>query len=1086
MSTPNTARGLIQPLSSARHNPVRFTPLVQLLAALCLTSACETEPTGCQYRCSEEHPTCPEQLTCDELLGYCVEPSYTGVCDVSVRQISVCKDQEISLQLPGEFDPDGDVVGLPSTVKVRDGQLIGVFHEATTFAFGAAGEERQSWRISTVSDCPMLDTVELTVCVGLQVTHPLVATQGSGKATFELITPSDEFQIDEQTQVLRGTAVDVGERTLQIAITDERGSPVLTTLTLNVIDTCPNIGANLRGSCAGSAYEAPLQLSGEGAVRIQSYTLSNKDGEPLDSKAAAQWRDQLGVEIDDRAGFYLLKAAPAADVLGTFVYSVTLEDNARVEQRELPFEVGACSAVSADFSVCPNQEFDLDLEGSVGDEWTFYDSLQNPNPAHLGFTERRLVGSLPDSGIYELKAIVTNEDKDRLRIETLTIHVRDASALECSDAGASTSIPESTASSVSSAETTPTSSSGSEDAQTSGSTAASSGESGVDEDGGAVLPPPPIQLMGCVGEPFSFSPSRDLPNGSNWSVDGAALPQGLNINGNTGRISGTPETSGQGSFTVRANVNGTPQSKQYRYAVSQSCYFGFESVNESDQQSVYVGHILQDPPAAVEVLQGPLLGNADVKAFAFDPTGTRLAIAIEEPDPNAPNTEVYVAEITGLGASGEPQLEASLLPLFPLPTAFLELKWSSNGLLGVIVQGDGETPDESRRLLTFGRDGSNNWVGGLDTTIANARALAWLGSAPCVVGTDPDSAHATLRVSCNSPTAGEQVVAGPLTKYLEATLIRTTDSTMLSVTPMPEGGPTYFDYVSSFRVTESPPWRSVTHPAVFASPQGDLLAVPRYEEQSGDGADAGVGSNPERLEVARAGDLTAFGPSVGEYDPLGVLEECGDVSAWSGTSNVLACTPTQDKTQVTFATFDGERLKDTSFATLEAHASAMQKAFVDDKYYVFDSEGGILTVVELAATPVVSTIRVGLDERELMWLLPMPKAESHSRLAVQASGKLHVVDLSQGAVVATLSTGADLLRVPGTCAPSFGVGGYNGWCGDSEGIRRFQMSHDGLSFLYINEEGKLRLSNPLGDVTVGRSRCGELSLNCAESFTFAN
>jgi hypothetical protein len=65
---------------------------------------------------------------------------------------------------------------------------------------------------------------------------------------------------------------------------------------------------------------------------------------------------------------------------------------------------------------------------------------------------------------------------------------------------------------------------------------------------------------GVASTPYSTTLASTGGSGAvTWSVTVGSLPAGLNLNGSTGAITGTPTTAGTSSFTVQAADSGTPQ-----------------------------------------------------------------------------------------------------------------------------------------------------------------------------------------------------------------------------------------------------------------------------------------------------------------------------------------------------------------------------------------------------------------------------------------------------------------------------------------------------------------------------------------------
>ncbi len=69
-------------------------------------------------------------------------------------------------------------------------------------------------------------------------------------------------------------------------------------------------------------------------------------------------------------------------------------------------------------------------------------------------------------------------------------------------------------------------------------------------------------VNGVAGTSYSTTLASTGGSGAvTWSVTLGSLPAGLNLNGNTGAITGMPTTAGTSSFTVQAADSGTPQQK---------------------------------------------------------------------------------------------------------------------------------------------------------------------------------------------------------------------------------------------------------------------------------------------------------------------------------------------------------------------------------------------------------------------------------------------------------------------------------------------------------------------------------------------
>ena len=1011
--------------------------LVALAAFMPIFSGCN-EIDDCDYRCTAQDDRCPEQQVCDTTLGYCVSEGYTGTCDAETHAITVCKDEVFSLDVPDSVSGVEDVDGLPESAQVESGRLTATFSKRTVFGFGGPDEVRQYWEVETTDDCPVIDADLPPLCVGDAISESLETRGGEGKLRFELLQQDADFSVSNDG-VVSGKASAAGERALRVAVTDERGFTTVHSVSVKVSSECPDVaGVQLPTVCVGSGYEYELDLVGKPTVLIKDLTLTEKDGEQLTAAEAKRWEQELKLQLREANGSHLLTASPEPTALGRYRVNFTLSNEVSVEQRDRPLTVAECDAIPAEFTACAGVSFDFDLQGRVEDTWGFYD-LNDALEERVYFVENRLRGTL-DAGRYEIRASRTTPDNPAKRLTSFVVTVLPAETTACR----------------------PETSTEDHDAQT------APGPDAGDDSSAAPEPPPALpHLMGCVGEWLSFRPDVGLPNANGWWLENADdLPAGLVLDPDTGRITGTPTSAGTGSFTVNAQSPDDERLQQHLFTISETCTYAFKAVNAAQLTSLFVGHVLQTPPSGVEVLPPLVLGEGDVELFRFDPTGSRVAITTN--DPSGPESRGYVARITGVDEAGAPTVETTALPLFPLPARVLEMAWSSEGVLAMLIDGDGPSPAADRRLVAFSLDSGGDWQVTFDATAGNGRELTWLGPYPCFAGTYEVEEGTFNGVSCRTPEGQNITAQGPPEPFASRTAMRASANSLLAVTPIVvDGAPPDPNYVAGLD-NQTDPWAAITYRGVFASPRGDMIAVNR--------------SGPA-LEVATVGSQTDF-PDLGLYTPVATIEACDVVSAWSRNTGALACTLESDATAVTFVTFEGSALADTFSAEVEGHGSARQMVFVDDRFYAFDAGWGKLTIVSLEDTPSVSHIQVGPQSPSLMALATVPMAGSHSRLAVQSEGGLLIVDLDAEDVVSRISSeDAELPRVE-DCVRTFQLSGFVNWCGGDEVSRAFEMTPEASHFLYLASDGGLHLSNAAGDAIIATTQCGS-ALNCSGNFSFA-
>ena len=75
---------------------------------------------------------------------------------------------------------------------------------------------------------------------------------------------------------------------------------------------------------------------------------------------------------------------------------------------------------------------------------------------------------------------------------------------------------------------------------------------------------------GKVGEAYSETLTADGTEPITWSISGGTLPDGLSLNKDTGKISGTPTAAGTASFTVKATNSAGSDTKELSIAITKA------------------------------------------------------------------------------------------------------------------------------------------------------------------------------------------------------------------------------------------------------------------------------------------------------------------------------------------------------------------------------------------------------------------------------------------------------------------------------------------------------------------------------------
>lgn len=1047
MSTSTVANRCVSSLSS-RHQCAFGRAVARLLGALLpLAAAACDDVANCQYRCTSEESRCPDQLTCDITLGYCVSEGYAGTCDAETHEVTVCKGEPVELTVPGSVSSLQEAEGLPDSADFEDGRISATFGKTAVFAFGGPDETRQYWRVETTDDCPVVDTELTRLCVGETLSQTLATHGGQGNLEFELLDEDATFSLSRDG-ILSGDATSPGDHELVVAVTDERGLQTVRAVTVAVSDGCPDVSDALPKSCAGAEYEAPLVLEGMGTVKVTDFTPTQRDGKGLSAKEAASVVEQLAIELKPTQDRYLVTAAPARETLGDYVFTLKVENDVGAEQRDISFGVKECTAVQADFTVCEGEPFDLDLEGSPGDIWDFYDST-NPLKANVDFvSDRRLRGSMPTaSPRYDIKARVKNAPEDTDRVITLTLAVLNHLEPACADGGA----PESE-----------TSSTGSE---------TSSGPLVSESD--ASIPPFVEESLGegCVGRSYEFAAQLDGITSGTWQASG--LPNGLTIDKDTGVISGTPVAPFNGEVEVTGVRSGASVSKSFQLAVHEWCSVVFKGVPDGSAQT-HLYQVDRRPNVNKVDLSTDLSETEDVVNFSLSPSQVHVAFSVY--DDYTDTTRVVVKRRMPLGTGQTESLIVGNITAAPFAGLVTELKWGTDTRLSLLLEsvpalepdaGPSLSPVSQKLFVydVFKQGQATTATKALEATVKAARDLVWMGTTPCVTlaKSTGQNAHATTCWNYGaSPTAGEAVTGDSIFNFLDGYQVRGHAGRFLQAQPAGVGSiMRLYSWMPNAPVGEDFPY--VLHFATFASPLGDLVGKVR----------------DEGMEIARAGDPTnetwEEGGSANLYEPVGVVADCTSIDAWRGGGALACSTGTSipsDTVTIAIPTGSGVTTRPTFNAP--GHSTSGRRIFIDDAYYVYDDLDGHLRYVDVGANPPQALSQTHGEGRNPVALEPL--GDGH--FVMQGPTAMWLGAISGGTMNLIEVNDADEPAAFSECDSAFAWVGFESWCGGDEISRRFQVAPDKDLGVFQTEDSNLQLfsislASQLKRVQDVRVACGD-------------
>lgn len=1027
MSTSIVANHRVSSLSSRPQPALRRGVAYALAALLPLFSACN-DLAGCQYRCTADESACPDQLTCDVTLGYCVSEGYVGTCDAETHEVTVCKGEAVELAVPDSVTALEEAEGLPDSADFEDGRINATFSKPSVFAFGAPNQTRQYFRVEIADDCPVVDTELAALCVGETISQTLATHGGEGELTFELLDQDGGFSVSRDG-ILSGAATTAGDRELAVSVTDERGLETVRTVTVAVSSECPDVSDALPKSCAGAEYEAPLVLEGLAPVEATDFTPTQKDGKGLSAKEAEDLVKQLAIKLVPTEDRYLVTAAPARETLGDYLFTVKLENDVRVEQRDISFGVKECSAVQADFTVCEDETFDLDLEGAPGDVWTFYDPA-NPLEADVSFVEeRRLRGVMPNaSPRYDIKARVKNPAENTDRVVTLTLAVLSHLEPYCSlDSGVAS--PESTSSAAS-------------------ETSSTAPVVELDAD----VPPFQEESLdeGCVAKPYEFAvPLSGITSGT-WQASG--LPAGLSID-ESGVISGALAAPFDGVVDVSGLRSGANVSKSFHLTVHEWCSVVFKGVPDGSTQTHLYQIDRRSNVNQVELSTG--LGETEeVVNFSLSPSQQHVAFSVH--DDYTDTTRVVVKRRLPLATGQSESLIVGNITAAPFDGAVTELSWGTTGRISLLTEKltsstDDTSPDVDQTLFVYdvtkvGPATTATKI--LQNTVTEARDLVWLDATPCVtLAKAQGSARATTcwNFATAPSTSGEAITGHFIYNAFDGYQVRGHEGRFLQAQPAGVGSiMRLYSWMPNELDEDNYPY--VLHKATFASPLGDLVATIR---------DNG-------MEIAHAYDPTMeeWVPDAGDnfYVPLGTVPDCTSVDAWRG-GGALACstsgqTPSGtpgDQVTIAIPTEDEVTLRPTFEAA--GHSTSGRRIFLGNSYYLYDDLDGRLHYVEVGANPPQALTQSHGEGRHAVALEPL----DDSHFVMQGPNAMWVGAISSGSLGLTEVNGGDKPAAFSECESAFAWNGFATWCGGDEISRRFQVAPDRELGVFQTEDSNLAL-----------------------------
>jgi hypothetical protein len=935
-----------------------------------------------------------------------VSPDYTGTCDAETHEVTVCANEPIELTLPDEGSSLREVEGLPSSAKLEGRTIKGKFSRKTTLAFGGPEETRQYWRVNTTGNCPTLATeFSDPLCLGDDVDRNIQGAGGNGLLSYELVTKNTEFVLTEDGR-LTGIASETGSRQLDIAITDERGIRKTSSLAFSVTDECADVKGELPNGCAGSDYEANLTLIGQAPIDVTDFTPTHKDGKGLSSAEAKRWQSELNAKVSRRDDGYVLEASPSSNAQGSYLFSVKLQNALSIEPRDVPFAVASCAAVKADFTVCEDESFDVDLAGSPGDVWTFYEQPE-PLAEQLQFvSDRRLRGSLSASATaYSVRAQVVNEAANTNRLETLTLAVLEAASPACK--------PDLTEAGTDAGET---------------SSITSTGDAGAPP----TPPGPPGMATGCVGEPYEFAvPANGIAHGS-WS---AQLPDGLSID-DDGIVRGVPEQPFDGSIQVGGLRDFNIVSSAYHLTVHGWCSVVFKGTEgASTTTRLYLADRRETVPT-IEV-SAELDSSYEVTAFAISPSRSHVAFAAESSNTGA--SVVLIRRTIALPTGVADEYFVGPIRTAPFDGTITEINWDNDDHVAFLLDEHGLDGGSGRKVFVFDVDKAGQTQGPtqvLENSVPEGRDLVWAGDYPCVAFADLplSNDYGTL---CFDLSTGMAAEGTPISIGLDQYQVRSLDGRLLQVQPRGAGLPVLTSWVPFANSGNE----AVLHAATFASPRGDFVGTVRQSD----------------MEIARASDSTIHNPDLGHmvYTPMGRVPNCTSVDTWH--NGWFACSlGDEDPTET--LTFGRPNVADVTTLTpisAPGHTLSGQRTFVGDGFYAFDDQLGNLNYVDLTTTPPTLG-QFALPDGSYAVSLA---AIADDRLVFQGQDALWVVSLSHGNPinVARVVDAPEPAAAVDLCETAFGWTGFENWCGGDEAPRRFQVAPDGDLGVYQTADGELAL-----------------------------